>query len=330
MSGSADLRVVSVSIGSSSRDTHQEVEILGRTVLIERIGTNGDVAAAERMIAELDGKVDAIGLGGTDLFLVAGGRRYYMRDGLRMARNAKVTPVVCGAALKDTLERVVVERLDAEIGWRGRKVLMVAGVDRFGMAEALDAHGADVVYGDLIFALGLPIPLRTFRALQRVGAVGLPVIARLPTKWIYPTGSNQTATKPNSMRARFIDEAEVIAGDFHFIRRHLPESLAGKTILTNTTTAADVEELRKRGAGLLITTTPRFRGRSVATNLLEAALVAIAGKFPLSPEEYRNLIDEAGLAPDITRFNGQAQPATVAGTAGGDPANAGPAGYHSG
>ena len=30
-------------------------------------------------------------------------------------------------------------------------MLMVCGVDRFGMAEALVANGADVTFGDLIF-----------------------------------------------------------------------------------------------------------------------------------------------------------------------------------
>src|SRR5690625_5801215 len=93
---------------------------------------------AAELIRSLDGKVDAIGLGGIDIYLVAGDRRYYLRDGLKLAQNATVTPVVCGAALKDTLERMVVERLEPEISWDSRKVLMVAAVDRFGMAEALD------------------------------------------------------------------------------------------------------------------------------------------------------------------------------------------------
>ena len=85
--------VVSVSIGSSSRDTSQEITLLGRTVTVERIGTDGDMQAAARLIRELDGKVDAIGLGGIDIYLQALGRRYYLRDAVRLAANARVTPV---------------------------------------------------------------------------------------------------------------------------------------------------------------------------------------------------------------------------------------------
>jgi hypothetical protein len=68
-------RVVGISIGSSKRDHKVEAEFLGEKFLIERIGTDGDMNRAIEMIRELDGKVDAFGMGGIDLYLVAGGRR---------------------------------------------------------------------------------------------------------------------------------------------------------------------------------------------------------------------------------------------------------------
>ena len=76
-------RVVSVSLGSSKRDATIEAELLGYKVAIERRGTDGDLTRAGAEICELDGKVDAIGLGGTDLFVTAGRRRYYIRDSVR-------------------------------------------------------------------------------------------------------------------------------------------------------------------------------------------------------------------------------------------------------
>lgn len=292
-----DLNVVSVSLGSASRDADQTVEILGRRVHIRRIGTGGDLALAERMIGELDGKVDAIGLGGIDLYFAIRDRRYYVRDALRLARAAKTTPVVCGAGLKNTLERSSIKALADEIGWRGRRVLMVSAVDRFGMAEELDAQGADVFYGDVVFALGLPVPVRTLPGLVRLATTLLPVVTRVPFKWLYPTGSAQERA-PSTKFARYYEWAEVLAGDWHFIKRYAPASLAGKTVLTNTTTLADVAFLRERGAAALLTTTPRFGGRSVGTNLLEATFVAMEGaRGELSPARYQELIDEAGLRP---------------------------------
>jgi hypothetical protein len=161
-------RVVSVSLGSSRRNHSVEVEFLGEKFWIERIGTDGDMELAISLIRELDGEVDAFGMGGIDLYLYAGGKRYTLRDARRIANAAKKTPIVDGSGLKNTLERMVIEKLAAEkkISFQRRKVLLVSGVDRFGMAEALNQVGAEVVYGDLIFGLGIPIPLRSLKTLN--------------------------------------------------------------------------------------------------------------------------------------------------------------------
>jgi len=48
----------------------------------------------------------------------------------------------------------------------------------------------------------------------------------------------------------------------------------------------------------VITTTPRYDGRSFGTNMLEAALTAYAGKGRrLTDDELNGLIDELGLRP---------------------------------
>lgn len=289
-----------MSLGSSTRDTVQQLTLLGTTVSISRRGTDGDLAAAERLITELDGRVAAFGLGGIDLYFLLRDRRYYLRDALRLARAARVTPVVCGAGLKNSLERQAVADLDASVGWRGRRVLLVSGADRFGMADALVGHGAEVVCGDLMFALGIDVPLRSLPALERTASLLLPVLARVPFRWLYPVGSSQDQTPKAGRFDRYYDWADVIAGDWHFIRKHAPASLKGKTIVTNTTTAADVEILQARGAKTLITTTPRFASRSIGTNLLEAAFVAVEGaRGELSKERYDELIGLAGLKPTV-------------------------------
>jgi hypothetical protein len=288
--------VVSVSLGSSARDVDVTVPLLGETVRIQRRGTDGSVAAARALVAELDGQVDAIGLGGLDLFLQWMGRRYYFREARLIASAAKRTPVVCGAGLKDTLERRAVASLDASVGWRGRRVLLTVAVDRFGMAEALVEHGADMRFGDLMFALGLPWPIHSMRTLDRVARTLAPPLTKLPISWLYPTGTKQNAPATSQRFAKHYAWAEVVAGDWHTIRRYAPERLDGLTVLTNTTTKADVAFLAQAGAARLVTTTPRFEGRSLATNLLEAAFVALRG-----PDQgragYERILDELAYAP---------------------------------
>lgn len=294
------LNVVSVSLGSASRDTDQVVPILGREVRVRRIGVGGDLQRARELIAQLDGQVDALGLGGIDLYVSVRGRRYYFRQALELARAAERTPVVCGAGLKDSLERLTVRALDHTLDIGEKSVLMVSAVDRFGMAEELSKSARSVLFGDLIFALGLPVPVRTIGALERIAHTLMPIISRVPFKWLYPVGEAQEKAPDTEKFARYYDEADIVAGDWHFIRRYAPLNMHGKVLLTNTTTPADLEFLRQRGVSMLITTTPRFNGRSIGTNLLEAALVAIEGaEGELTAERYAELIGQAGIEPTI-------------------------------
>ncbi len=221
-------RVVSVSLGSSQRNRSVQLTFAGTPFRVERVGTDGDVGRAEELIAEYDGRVDAIGLGGVDRYLVAGGRRYELRDAARMARRATKTPVVDGGGIKLTLEPLLLRRLvaEGELEVQGKRVLLMSAVDRPGMAETFPALGGDMVYGDLLFGVGVPIPLRTLRQVAVVGAMFLPVLRRLPMSVLYPTGKQQESTK--TKHARYFEEADVIAGDFQFIRRYMPDDMEGR------------------------------------------------------------------------------------------------------
>jgi len=293
-------RVVSVSIGSSERDHVAEIELLGERVRVERIGTDGDIDKAIRLISELDGQVDAFGMGGIDLYVWAGGRRYVLRDARRIAQAARNTPIVDGSGLKNSLERRIVPYLEKELGlrWHDQRVLLVSAVDRFGMAEALAQTGCQMIIGDLMFVLGVPVPLRSLATFTAVARLLAPLVVQLPISVLYPTGSKQTKVQPKY--TKYYQWADVIAGDFHFIRRHMPEDLSGKTIITQTITKADVAELKKRRVRLLVTSTPELNGRSFATNVIEALLIAVAGeRRELKPHEYLDLIDRLQLKPRI-------------------------------
>ena len=163
-------KIVSVSLGSSTRDHRAVVNLLGEEFDISREGVDGKLDAAIARVAELDGHVDAIGLGGIDVYLYAGSKRYALRDGLRLLNAAKITPVVDGSGLKNTLERNAVRFMQDElkIDLRGKHVLMVSALDRFGMAQALVEAGADVLFGDFIFALDKDIAVRDLKTFEEM------------------------------------------------------------------------------------------------------------------------------------------------------------------
>ena len=300
------LKVVSVSLGASSRDKQIVHTLLGQSVQLSRIGTDGSLVRAAARIAELDNQVDAIGLGGIDLYLCAGERKYMVRDAKRLANAAKHTPVVDGSGLKLTLERTHIEYLAHSFtgpALSNSKVLMVSAVDRWGMAQGLASYTTNILYGDLIFALGLPIPLRRLSAVSALARMLLPVLTRLPFKVLYPTGKKQKEHKPR--HSEYFLWADWICGDFHYIRRNLPPRLDGKVILTNTTTEEDAALLTQRGLSYLITTTPIIDGRSFGMNVLEGCIVALIRQRGdlVSESNYEVYLNKLSLNPTIMQLN---------------------------
>jgi hypothetical protein len=297
--------VLSISLGSSARDSCAEIELLGQRLLLERRGTDGSLERFEKLMIANDGVVDCLCVGGANLGLYCAGRYYGFREIEAMVRKVTQTPVVDGSGLKDTLERRTLHWMQEQglVDFSSAKVLVTCGIDRFGLAETLDEMGANVVFGDTMFILNLPWPLKSLRALHLMGRTLLPIVVRLPFKWVYPTGGKQDEIAPKY--ETWYHWANVIAGDFHYIRRYMPR-LSGKIILTNTTTADDVDELRRRGVSLLVTATPEIGGRTFATNVMQGVFVCLLGKRPedLSPEDYMRIADEIGWQPtvrDLTR-----------------------------
>lgn len=295
-------RVVSVSLGSSKRDSRVEIELAGIPYVMERVGTDGDFQKALSLIRELDGKVDAIGLGGIDLYLITGWKKYIIRDAKKLADAAKLTPITDGAFLKLVLEKEAITLLQTRgiVDFKKAKVLQITAVDRFGMASALASLAKEIVFGDLMFSFGIPLPMRSMRAVNILGFLFLPFICRLPFKMLYPTGAEQE--KPGEPKfGRFFQWADVIAGDFHYIRRYSPPELPGKIVITNTTTVNDVELLRRKGVKMLITTTPAIQGRSFGVNVWEGAVVSFLGKpaAEISEEEYLEVMYSFGWQPRV-------------------------------
>lgn len=293
-------RIVSVSLGSSKRNHSVEAELLGEEFLIERIGTDGDMNRVIDMIHELDGKVAAFGMGGIDLYLYGSNKRYTIKDAIPMRDAAKKSPIVDGSGLKNTLERRVINYINENImALKNKRVLMTSAVDRFGMADALHKCGADITFGDVIFGLNIPIPIRSYRLFQTVADVLLPVAVRMPFEKLYPTGKEQDVI--TSKYDKYYNEAEIIAGDYLFIKKYMPEKLEDKIIITNTVTKDDIEDLKQRGVDMLITTTPEFNGRSFGTNVMEALLVALLNKNidEIEPSDYEHMLDKLNFIPRI-------------------------------
>jgi hypothetical protein len=295
-------RAVSISLGSSKRDKSVTIRFKDEDILVERIGTDGDIERAHKMYLDLDGKVNAFGVGGVDLYLRLDEREYPLRAALKLVKGVKFTPLVDGRGLKHTLERRVFELAKKELGETPHfeQAFVPVAIDRIGLAQAVAEVSDRIVLGDLMVALGLPLSIFGISAFKRVARFMLPMVSWFPMSMIF-YGSDGAEQKPKYVK--YFEGSDLLAGDFLFMRKYMPEDISGKTIITNTTTDDNIDLLRQRGAKMVITTTPRYEGRSFGTNMLEAALTAYSGKNrPLSDTELNLLIDELELKPTVIRM----------------------------
>ncbi len=297
-------RAISISLGSSKRNKSVEIELLGESIQIERIGTDGDMEKAAQLFKEMDGKVEAFGLGGTDLGVSVAGKHYPLHSVKPMFRFIEKTPLVDGAGLKHTLEKGVLkyfmEKHPNHI--KEKNSFVTSALDRWGLAKSFLDEGFKTRFGDLMFALGIPIPVKSEAGIKILAALIMPIAGRLPFEWIYPTGEKQDVREPKY--EKHYHWAAVIAGDCHYVKRHIPDDMEGKVIITNTTTPEDLELFRSVGIKYLVTSTPVLDGRSFGTNMMEAALVAIAGKGrALNQDELTVLLIKLDFNPHIQELN---------------------------
>lgn len=298
-------RIVSVSLGSAKRNHRAEVELLGVRLLVERIGTDGNVKQAFELLKKYDGQVDVLSLGGINIYLRAGKKIFALREGRRLAAAVKHTPVVDGFGIKDTWERLMINYLTKTVGWprAGQTALICSALDRWGLAEALAAAGCKLIIGDAMFSLGIAVPFYSLHTFSRVASIALQLFRHFPIKLLYPTGKKQHKIRPRF--SEFYQKADILAGDFHFLHHYFPARLDGKTVISSTLTLLDKEDLRCRGVRWLATGMPAINGRSFGANVWEAICVALLDKplTEIKPAMYPPLLEEAGIKPEVTRLN---------------------------
>lgn len=297
-------RTVSISLGSPSRDKQVIVNLNGVQISVERIGTGGDAQAARRLFTELDGRVDVLTIGGIDLYVQLEGRDYPIRAALKLVQDVQHSVVVDGRMLKYALEGRIFELAEPLLGGHPHFncAFIPFGTDRIGMINAVSRVADQVIIGDLMFMFGIPYPVRGLEQFKRVARLLLPLAGYLPISVLFPPGARNEDYSPKY--ERYWLEADLIAGDMHYIHKYSPLNLSGKTVITNTTTEDNIQLLRQRGVQRVLTTTPVYEGRSFGVNMIEGLLTAYSGlKRQLTIPELNALIDEVDLRPSLQILN---------------------------
>ncbi len=279
------------------------VSLLDREIEIRHVGCDGNLDVMVAAIQEWDGKVDAIALQGVSRQLQLGREKVMHEAAERLTTTAKISPLVDGSGVRAAMERWAVRLAsEAQPGiWARKRVLMVPGLNHYGLAQALRQYTEELRYADPILFFALP-GAPGVGSEETLPAVALPTLNQLrefPFQRLFPA-----AGKPNRPRTpKPFEWADVLAGDMGSIRRYAPEKLKRKIVVTESATEADLTDLRERGVTAVVTTMPPL-GRELShidAAVFEACLVAIRpdSDAPLTENTYLNLMAEMEWKPGI-------------------------------
>ena len=304
--GEKRIRVVSVSLGSGSRDKIVETRFAGYEIQMERIGCDGDGKKMGDLLKRYDAdpSVDALTMGGIDLFWEVEGKRYRVREAAKLADFVKNKPVVCGFGVKTTVELKTVRDLFEQGHLHPeQKVLFMSLAERYSLGRLIWDKGCPMNFGDLPFTMDIPIPIRSLGKARLLARILLPIARQMPIRFFYPQGEKQEIRTPK--HEKLFSWADVLAGDFLLIKKFAPQSLNGKVVLTNTTTEEDRAMLTASGVHKLITITPRIHGRTFGANVVEGLLAAVLIKQgrQARPEHYLEVLERSPLSPSVEILN---------------------------
>jgi hypothetical protein len=249
---------------------------------------------AARMLREMDGRVDALGLGGCNLYYRTRTRRYPFPAGQYLAGFARETPLTDGEGVKAHVEPGCVAALGREMRLDGLRVLFTAYLDRPELAWALAEAGALVWAGDPYFSSGLPL-IPPVPVAESLAPLFMPLLARVPLRLLYPLGGAQGRWGSTPLGPQGFG---LVAGEFHLMRRRMPRHLQGTTILASSLGERDARELKERGAPRVFATMPSMGGTRFGANAVEAALLA-SGHLDPAKGNYQEAWERSGLPPGV-------------------------------
>ena len=292
--------VVGISLGASDQDFKFNTPFLGQQLAVHRVGTNGSIAKAARLLKTWESRADVIGLGVIKDHYEAGAHRFDEKDSARLRALVSRVPVTGGARLEEILQEWALRHAQAQLGnyFNNARVLFFSGLKSYKLALALSEHTENLMFADPLLQLGVPKLLTSMGALQLYGAG-----AHYVKGWTLPEVVADGTLKDWSrfLLRKAMHKASVIVASLTELDEFGPEELAGKTIITSTASEQRIAQLRAKGVHLVIDGSPVIKSRVVGPYLLDAMIAAATGKTPeaIQEDDYLEIIGDEQLAPRI-------------------------------
>ena len=300
------LLVVNVSLTGSDRDYDEHVTFLQHDFRIVRMGTSGDVAAAEALVRKWADEAAAIAVTGIREARAAGLYDGELKAIERVMRATTTVPVTDGHPLRDVLQEWAIRHVQAEMPgyFTNARTVVLGGVNHDRTTRILREFTQNLEFSDPLLRWDLPAKLDANPVLGLAANVGLWPIRRLPG----PVQSRIEAPGQrisHAMARKAARDCDVVVATYDELTGFGLEDLAGKTVVASAISDDRLAELAARGVDMVLDATPQPFHVTVTAAVLEAMMLAIApSSGRLTNDDLLDMIVSAGLEPRVLYPNG--------------------------
>jgi predicted amino acid dehydrogenase len=306
MVSSAPTLVVNVSLTGAERDFDEHVTFLGRDFRLVRIGTGGDVTAAEDLVKKWAQDADAIAVTGIREARAAGLYDGELEAIDRVKRATDAVAVSDGHALRDVLQEWAIRHVQTEMPgfFHNARTVVLGGLNHDRTTRILREYTDNIEFADPLLRLDLPNKLDNNPALGLAADVGLRSMRRLPAR--VQAQIKAPGQRTSHARARKAARgADVVVATYDELVGFGLEDLAGKTLVTSAISDERLAELAGRGVDMVRDATPQPFAVTVNAATLQAMMMATAASHGgLTNDDLLDMIVSAGFKPRLLYPNG--------------------------
>ena len=307
MPGKTAALIVNVSLAGSDQDYDEHVSFLHHDFRIVRLGTNGDVAAAEELARKWAPEAACLAVTGIREARAAGLYDGELAAVARVMRATAETPVTDGHALRDVLQEWAIRHVQTEMPgfFNNARTVVLGGLNHDRTTRILREFTQNLDFADPLLRLDVPARLDHHPLLGLAAHVGLWPMRLLPgavKSEIKAPGTRISTT----MARRAARSCDVVVASYEELTGFGLEDLAGKTLVTSAISDDQLAELAGRGVDMVLDCTPQPFQVTVVPAVLEAMMLATtaSGSGHLTNDDLLDMIVSAGLEPRLLHPNG--------------------------
>jgi predicted amino acid dehydrogenase len=292
--------IVSISLGSAHNNFDLQTSFMDQAVRVRRLGTDGSVAKAVRLLRQWEPRANALGLGAArDSYSVAG-KRYVDADSIALKSAVQRVAVTTGSRLQDILQEWAVRHVQTSLPqfFNHARVLFWSGKEQYRLVLALSEYTQNLQFADPIVQHGVPKLLQGVHALE-LYTRGADRVA----SWVPDVATNNPAVRlwADHVLQGALQECTVLVAMPHEVDTIAPEHLAGKVVVSCGVNSEREREWGARGVHTIVDAAPVLQGHVLSPATLDAMLIAVTGRHgrDLHDDDYLDMLMQTGLEPRI-------------------------------